>query len=227
MTHKTIKTVFAAAALLAGAATLKASVDMQARFGAGADFDIGGGLKLAVATEQRLNNDLDTYYYGEYDIGLNMQVLDWLSVAPTLRMAETRKNSSSSWVHEYRPMFNATLSYTFEGWKFEDRNRFEWRNYETSGSDSIVRYRNRVKISTPWKWTDYKVNPYASAELFNDLNGKNSSLVNFEVAVGFSAAIPKTRASFDVYYMAELKETADTSHKHTANIAGAAVKFKF
>ena len=228
MTHKTLNTSFAAL-LLTGLVALNArSVDSQARLGAGATFDLGNDFRVDIATEQRFNKDLGTYYYGEYDIGVNYKVASWLSVAPTFRMAETRKNSQSNWIHEYRPMLNATLSHTLAGWKFENRSRFEWRNYDSpKDADSILRYRNRVKVTTPWQWTNLKINPYASVEIFQDCNGEKTALQNYEAAIGLTAALSDS-ASLDVYYMAEFKENASKhATPHTADIFGAVVKFKF
>ena len=228
MTHKSINSSIAAI-LLSGIATLNAAdVDTQSRLGTGATFDVGGGFRVDIATEQRFNDDLGLYYYGEYDIGLNYKVNDWLSIAPTFRMAETRKSAKVDWIHEYRPMLNVSLSHTIAGWKFEDRTRFESRNYDSpSNAKSITRFRNRLKISSPWKLTDLKINPYASAEIFQDCNGEKTALQNYEVAVGISAALGKT-TSLDAYYMAEFKEDAKKgATPQTANIIGAAVKFKF
>ncbi len=228
MNHKILNTTLAAL-LISGFATLHAShVDTQARLGFGGSTDLGNGFKLELSTEQRFNNDLNTYYHGEYDVGISYKVADWLSLAPSFRLVETRKSSSDKWVHEYRPMINVTFSQTFAGWKFDDRNRFEWRNYDyPKDADSIVRYRNRLKVTSPWKWTDFKINPYASVEIFQDCNGEKTALQNYEAVIGINAALTDTM-SLELYYMAEFKENAGKhSTPHTANIAGAALKFKF
>ena len=228
-------------ALLLSATALNAShVDTQARLGAGGSLDLGNGFKLDAATEQRFNQDLGDYYYGEYDVGISYAVSDYFSIAPMMRVAESRKTDRGAvrdWQREYRPMLNMTFSYTIEGWKLENRNRLELRMYDgadftvsakSKGSaDNIVRYRNRLKVSTPWKWTDLKINPYVSAEIFQDMTGEKTALQNYETAIGFSAALTSS-ASLDVYYMAEFKENAAKhATPHTANIIGAALKFKF
>jgi Protein of unknown function (DUF2490). len=222
----------AAAALLISAAALNAnasSKDTQARLGTGASFDVGSGFKVDVATEQRFNQDVGEYYYQEYDVGVSYSVNKYVSVAPLMRFAETRKTdpgADRSWSSEYRPMINVSLSYTWEGWKFEDRNRVEFRLYEGDTKD-ITRYRNRLKISSPWKWSSLKINPYASAEIFQDCNGTKTALQNYEAAIGFSAAISSS-ASLDLFYMAEYKEDAKKhSTPQSADILGASVKFKF
>lgn len=217
------------ALLLCGMAAVRAAdVDGQARLGFSGRTDLGNGFRLELATEQRFKNDLGTYYYGEYDIGVSFKVTDWLAVAPTFRLAETRKSSQDKWVHEYRPMLNVTLSQTFGGWKFEDRNRIEWRNYDDpKNADDIVRYRNRLKITAPWQWTRFKITPYGSVEIFQDCNGEKTALQNYEVVIGVDAALTDAM-SLSLYYMAEFKEDADKhSTPHTANIAGAALKVTF
>lgn len=233
-------TAAAIASLLISATALNASQDTQARIGTGASLDLGGGFKFDAATEQRFNQDIGEYYYHEYDVGLSYAVNKYVSVAPLMRFAESRKTdpgANRAWQSEYRPMLNVTFAHTIAGWKFEDRNRIEWRMYDGSdftesarakGSDNdIARYRNRLKITSPWKWTDLKINPYASVEIFQDYNGPKTALQNYEAALGFSTALSSS-ASLDMFYMAEFKEdAAKHSTPQTANIFGASVKFKF
>ena len=252
MTQRTINTTLAAAALIMTGITAAnaSSADNQARFGFGARKDIANGVRLDIATEQRLLNDAKHYYYSEFDLGFNIKVNDWLSVAPALRYKEERKfdpdkssndpSRLSTWEREIRPMLNATLSYKYAGWTFEDRNRFEWRQY-TDDKKDWKRYRNRVKVTSPWKWTDLNINPYASVEIFQPLsgqtNGKNRrSLQDFEAVVGVSTKLTDD-LSLDLYYMAEFKEQLkkpasggnhrNDGHSHTANIIGVALTMKF
>jgi len=256
MTHKTLNTTLAAAALMAtGLATAHAvDTDNQVRLGFSGRKDIANGVRLDVATEQRFFNDVSNYYYSEFDLGFNIKVNDWLSIAPTLRFKEERSlamvdgkkldNTSERyyrnegqgvlgrWTRETRPMLNATLQHTFDSkWKLENRNRFEWRQYASDTSD-WKRFRNRTKVTSPWKLGgDLKINPYATVELFQPLSGRTggkprTARQDYEAALGVSAEIAKD-LSLDLYYMAEFREQSNNSLRHTANILGLAAQYKF
>ncbi|MCL1887519.1 MAG: DUF2490 domain-containing protein [Kiritimatiellaeota bacterium] len=238
MTHKTLNTTLAAAALIASGLTSANAIhtDTQSRLGFSASKDLGNGVRLDLATEQGLFNNLKGYNYNEVELGFSIKANDWLNIAPVLRFKDDRSYNSStgaygSWARETRPMLNATLSYTFEGWKFDDRSRFEWRQYANSSTQNWNRYRNRLKVTSPWKWTDLKINPYASIELMQPLSGQSGgknrrARQDFEAAIGVSAALTDD-LGLDVYYMAEFKEQASNSLRQTANIIGVAMKLKF
>jgi hypothetical protein len=238
MTHRTINTTLAAAALIAsGIASANAlTTDTQSRLGFSASKDIANGVRIDLATEQGIFNDLKAYNYSEFELGFNIKVNDWLGVAPVLRFKDERSYSRSSdsygnWARETRPMLNVTLSQTFGGWKFDDRSRFEWRQYANSSTQNWNRYRNRLKVTSPWKWTDFKINPYASIELMQPLSGQTGgknrrARQDYEAAIGVSAAITDD-LGLDLYYMAEFKEQPSNSLRHTANILGLAMKYKF
>ena len=237
MTHKTLNQSLALAALVATGLTGANAYDTdnQLRLGFSASRDIANGVRLDLATEQRVFNDVKDYYYSEFDLGFNIKVNDWLGIAPMLRFKEERglnsDKSLGSWARETRPMLNATFSHSLGEWKFEDRNRFEWRQYASNTTQNWNRYRNRLKVSSPWKWTDLKINPYASIELFQPLSGQSGgknrrARQDFEAAIGVSANLTDD-LSMDLYYMAEFKEQPKNSQHLTANIIGVAMKLKF
>jgi hypothetical protein len=237
MTHKTLNTTLAAPALIAaGLATASAyDTDTQSRLGFSASKDLGNGVTLDLATEHGLFDDLKGYAYNEFDIGFSFKANDWLSIAPVLRFKDERSinkdGSYGSWGRETRPMLNLTLTQTLNGWKFQDRSRFELRQYSADNKQDWNRYRNRVKITSPWKWTDLKINPYASVELMQPLSGQSGgknrrARQDFEAAIGVTMALSET-VGLDLYYMAEFKEQPKNSHRLTANILGVAMKYTF
>ncbi|MDR2850251.1 MAG: DUF2490 domain-containing protein [Verrucomicrobiota bacterium] len=230
MTRKQLALATLAVAALSAVPPLLADVDTQSRLGFSASFDQKNGFKLETATEQRINNDISDYCYGEYDVGFSYTVNPYVTITPLFRFVETRSTAPGadhSYTGEFRPMLNLNLKYTAADWRFDDRNRFEWRNYEQAEKDECLRYRNRLKISSPWKWTSLKINPFVSGELFQDVTGTKKALQNWELVAGAALSVTDT-FGLDLYYMAELKEDAaahDT--RQTANIIGLAAKLNF
>ena len=174
-------------------------------------------------------------------IGLGIKPLDWLSFTPHYHSVYVRKNATGyakasghhlnhRWEREDRTGIDVTPSYELRGWKFSDRNRVVWRNYEDSRG--FWRYRNRIQVNAPWKWTDWKINPYASWELFLD-DGKaakdvrkNDKFDQWRFISGVSARLTKN-VSLNVYYLLqEKKDTGD--HNWSGNhVVGINLGFKF
>lgn len=174
-------------------------------------------------------------------IGLGIRPYDWLTITPHYHAIQARKNKTGyakasgqhlhhRWEREDRTGVDITPSFTLGGWKFSDRNRIVWRNYEDSRG--FWRYRNRLQVNSPWKWTDWKINPYASFELFLD-DGKapsdvrkNDKFDQWRFVVGATAKLTDN-ASLNVYYLLQdKKSTAD--HEWSANhVVGLGLNFKF
>ena len=110
-------------------------------------------------------------------VGLGIKPTDWLSLTPHYHSVYVRKNATGyakasghhldhRWEREDRVGIDITPSFELGGWKFSDRSRIVWRDYEDSRG--FWRYRNRIQVNSPWKWTDWKINPYTSFEFFFD-----------------------------------------------------------
>lgn len=176
-------------------------------------------------------------------VALDIKLTDWFTLSPRIHSVYSRNDSINGrkkangngyvdhgWDRELRIGADGTFSQTFGGWKFSDRNRIVWRDYEDD--HGFWRYRNRIQVNSPWKWTDYKINPYTSFELFLD-DGKpakdvrkNDKFDQWRFVVGFQTAITK-RISLNTYYL--LQEKKDTSgHDWSGhNIIGLDLAFKF
>ena len=239
MTQRTINTTLAAAALLAtGLVNANALyTDTQARLGFSASKDMGNGVRLDLATEHGLFNDLKAYNYNEFELGFNIKANDWLAIAPVLRFKDDRSynrnnDTYGNWAREMRPMLNATLSHTFESkWRLDNRSRFEWRQFANNSTQNWNRYRNRTRVTSPWKWTELDINPYATVELFQPLSGQSGgknrrARQNFEAAVGVNMTLTDD-VGLNLYYMAEFTEQRSNSLRHAANILGVAMSYKF
>lgn len=97
-----------------------------------------------------------------------------------------------------------------EGFTLDWRNRYEYRDKE--GADRAwLRFRNRLRLKTPWQWTDWKVSPYASCELYyEDRHGlaKNRRLNQTRNLIGLSMK-PAEHVTISVFYLLQHKQSAD------------------
>ncbi len=124
--------------------------------------------KTYIEAEFRFGDDASEFYYQHTHLELGYKVNDWLEIAPAYRQVyelfTSTTDEEDDWFTEYRPMINVNLKHKWEGWELSDRNRFEFREFEVK--DDVFRYRNKLTIKSPWKWTCLGINPFISDEVF-------------------------------------------------------------
>jgi hypothetical protein len=104
---------------------------------------------------------LGTYYI---EAGLAYRPTPWLHLSPAFRRQLLR--DSGEWLNEERPYMDATLRWQFHGLALSHRNRFEYRFRESR--DDTFRYRNKLTLVVPRKWTRLELQPYLAGEIFVD-----------------------------------------------------------
>lgn len=125
------------------------------------------GWKLKFEEEFRGGNDWHNLYYNHLDAGVSRSLCPWFEAGINYRQVEEIKNGE--WTKENRPHLNGTFKWAAGNWTFSDRNRFEFRDFET-GQDKW-RYRNRFTTYFPITFCEGKIRPYLSDEIFVDLHG--------------------------------------------------------
>jgi len=144
------------------------------------------GFSASVEEELRYQDDASEFYDEESLCMLKYDVNDWLNIGLGHRVVQERKNKpvytskkkddgsvsytevgdgDHYWQNEQRPTLDVTLKTKLESWGIDDRSRIEWR-MKDDGGDDYLRYRNRLRVKSPWKLTAFKINPYAHAEGF-------------------------------------------------------------
>jgi hypothetical protein len=147
-----------------------------------------GGLEPKIEQELRYGDDMSEFYYTETYLSLGYRVTDWFKPVVGFASIGERDNkpiyskagdlysekSDHSWKEENDPRVDLYFSKKAMDWGLEDRVRCEYRDKD--GAHSYMRYRNRVKVNTPWKMSPLAINPYAAWETnFEDDTGKASS----------------------------------------------------
>ncbi|MDD2237347.1 MAG: DUF2490 domain-containing protein [Kiritimatiellae bacterium] len=143
------------------------------KFGASGNMDCG--VKVSVAEELRLGDDMKEYYYAETALSASYDVQPWLNLGLTYVEVFERKekviyDSKGNEINdhyfrpEHMPRVEATVKHKVAGWGFDDRVRMEYRMKEDT--QDYFRYRNRIRVKSPWKVTPLAINPYVAWELF-------------------------------------------------------------
>lgn len=178
------------------------------------DYQLEYGItdRLAFTAEQENWYDTDRFYLEETILMAKVKVFDWFSVAVGDRFVDEREvhDGKRQWRYENRPTLDLLFKHSYEGFTLDWRNRYEYRDKE--GADrEWMRFRNRLRLRTPWKWTDWKISPYVSEELYyEDRHGlaKDKRLNQMRSLVGLSMK-PAEHVTISVFYLLMHKQSSD------------------
>jgi hypothetical protein len=185
---------------------------------------ISQNFKLAAEEEFRWADNANDFYYHHYDLGLIYSLNEHLNLSVGYRHIFEKKTigSSTKFKVENEPYITAALSWDFAGFKFESRNRIEYRHFDYQADSG--RYRNKFNLKFPWKLTGFKfLAPYLADEIFFGFGGTNQFNQN-RFSSGFGMNLIK-EVSAEIYYM--LQSTKSKGKWTDANIFGTKVKLIF
>ncbi|MBI1882597.1 MAG: DUF2490 domain-containing protein [Chlamydiae bacterium] len=179
--------------------------------------------KAYAEAEFRFGDNVSEFYYQHTQLEIAYKITDWLELAPAYRQVwelfTSTKEEDDDWFTEYRPMLNATLKHKWEGWDISDRNRLEFREFEVK--DDAIRYRNKLTLKSPWKWTHLGINPFIADEVFfQEDAGFNRN--RLQVGVGMKII---EHLEGELYYLWQTSEKGDEWIDF--HVIGTKLKFKF
>ncbi|MGB2661538.1 MAG: DUF2490 domain-containing protein [Candidatus Omnitrophota bacterium] len=183
-----------------------------------AEVKINDSLKIKVEEELRFGDDISELYYTHTDGGFDYKVTDGLYMGLSYRHIYTKVKGE--WKYESRPHADGTLKWTIEDFKFSDRSRLELRCPEDK-SDTW-RYRNKLTVEFPWKWTEFEIQPYVADEIFIPFHGKKFS--QNRLYAGFKMKIMKNLKAELFYLWQSIKSDDDWTN---FNVLGIKVKAVF
>lgn len=109
--------------------------------------------------------------------------------------------SGHYWQVEHRPL--ADFMFTVTAWliTIEERLRVEYRQIENQ--DAFFRYRNRLRLRPPWKWTEYELRPWVAWEGYYEDNPSwppGERLNRHRLFIGLDALIDSKIKTGGYYY---------------------------
>ncbi len=183
------------------------------------DFKINKDLKASFEEEFRWADNSSEFYYHHYDAGLIYTLSKHLNFGAGYRHIyelKTRKFKA-----EKSPYLTLSLLWDLSGFKFEDRSRLEYRNFGYQADSG--RYRNKLTVKLPWKFTKMEIQPYLSDEVFFGIGGTNQFNQNrFSSGIGMNLA---KNVKLEVYYM--LQNAKSKARWPGTNVLGTKVKMSF
>ena len=122
--------------------------------------------KIKLEEEFRFGDSAGEFYYQHSDLGLNYKYSKWFKLGLNYRQIYGKKKGD--WEEENRPHINGTVEWTWADFTFTDNNRLEYRVREDK--DDYLRYRNKLTVKIPFKWTKFDIQPYVADEVFMDFD---------------------------------------------------------
>jgi hypothetical protein len=185
--------------------------------------------KVKLKADQGLWYTDDRLYMEETTLMLELSVFSWLSIAAGDRVVDRKYDESDKWrwKYEHRPMLDVILKQELWGFRFDWRNRLEYRDKEATRRN-YLRYRGRLRARTPWEWTDWRISPYASIEAFVEDKpglGKNEMFNRSRLLFGMSMR-PAKHTTLSLFYMLQQERSGDSGW-HPFHVPGMELKFEF
>ena len=162
--------------LAAGQVRAYDSGDFQIWNSNGEEVKIYKGVKFAMEQEFRYGNNATELFYQHYDFGFVYGFDKSLDIGLFYR--QVFEWNTEKWLESDEPNANATVKLDMWKFKFEDRNRIEYRHFRFAPDQ--VRYRNRFMLKYPVDFKTMAIAPYTSDEIFVVSNGRGFNQNRFQ-----------------------------------------------
>lgn len=175
--------------------------------------------KITFEEELRWGDDAGELYYQHYHSGYVYAVNKNLDLGVNYRQIYDK--TGDKFKEENRPYINATVKWGISGFKFDDRNRLEYRHFDYR--EDLWRYRNKITAKFPFKFTKIEIQPYMADEVFISFLGR--ALSKNRAYCGFLMSFTPNLKG-EIYYMLQSDKTASGKWK-AANVLGTKLKLVF
>lgn len=183
------------------------------------DIKIGKDTKLAMEQEFRYGDDASELFYQHYDWGFLYSFDKRLDMQLGYRLVYERVKKK--WMEQDEPYAVMTGKIDIWKFKFEDRNRIEYRHFRFA--EDQVRYRNRFLLKYPLEFKTITLAPYTSDEIFVVSNGRGFNQNRFQS--GLEITLTKYVKADISYMLQSLRGTGDKWYE--ANVLWMKAKISF
>jgi hypothetical protein len=183
------------------------------------DVKIGKATRLTLEEEFRYGEGASELFYQHYDWGFAWAFDKRLEIDVGYRFVLERVKQK--WMEGDEPYINLIWRQDIWKFKFEDRNRIEYRHFRFAADQA--RYRNRSMIKYPFEFRSIKVAPYTSDEIFVSSNGTGFNQNRFQS--GLELELTKYVKADVAYMLQSLRGKGDKWY--TANVLWIKAKVSF
>ena len=185
------------------------------------DINIAKDVKFSMEQEFRFGENAHELYYQHYDWGFVYGFDKMLDLGFFYRLV--LEKFQHKWREEDQPNVNATVKLDLWKFKFDDRNRLEYRHFRYK--DDSMRYRNKFTLKLPFDFAKMKIriSPYSSDEIF--ISSDSTGFDENRFSSGSEFDLTKY-VKADIYYMFKSNRVRG-SKWNSANVLGTKVKIAF
>ncbi len=191
-----------------GAVTAKDNYEYWSQLGA--SVELHEHWELEFEQELKVGEDASQLYNHNFGSGVVYKgAAPWLDLGLSF-LRDYERDDAGSWHPEDRTRINITVKTPIAGFDISNRTRLEYREFENE--PDYWRYRHRLKVKFPGKYTTLELQPYVAEEPFLYLNGKGFIKNRLYTGVGFTVS---PRISGALFYLCESKRSAgqwDANH---------------
>jgi hypothetical protein len=145
----------------------------------------------------------------------------WLKLQGALKHAHAPTADRNDWTHEIRPHFSIAFLSKLRGVDVINRSRLEYRHFEDY--DNIWRFRHKIRIDSPVRFTPLQIEPYMADEIFYNFNADR--FYGNRVQAGLFIPLHE-KVRLDLFYFWHTRKQDDQDWSNT-NVIGSYVRFKF
>lgn len=175
-------------------------------------------LSAEIEADFKFNDNASKHYYTSTDLGLTYEFLDWFEGGVGYKQKYELKKAE--WKGESRPYILCGIEWKLADWKFKNKARLEYRMKQ--GGDELFRFRDKLTIKSPWKWTQLGINPYVADEIF--IQEKDNFYKNRTYA-GIGLKLFE-HVEAEIYYLLEIEKEDSGWDKYT-DVLGTELTLKF
>jgi hypothetical protein len=162
--HREALTIAAMICVIAPCPLASAGEDWQAWFNVDAGGELNQRVSSKVTQSLRWKDGAGGIQSVHIDLQFDIRTFSWLDVGVAYREVFDQIEERT-WLEERRPYLDLTLKWKWEEVSFTNRNRFEWRDRESSAEDEF-RYRNKLTVLGRNAIRRINARPYAAGEVF-------------------------------------------------------------
>ena len=156
--------------------------------------------KFLISGQQRLRDNFSESFHADIETGLLWKPLSYLEAGPFFKY-QREKTAKGDHINENRYSVELSLTPKWRKFTLKDRNRFEYRNRNTTDG---WRYRNQIKVSFRFPARKIELEPYLSEEIFYDFDAQKFN--QSRASVGLTTHLHK-HVSVSLFYLLQSKKT--------------------